>query len=51
VITVLLGNIYRVKINITILFEKTGNGYRYFFGVTTDGINGEWKTFLSNDED
>ncbi len=30
---------------------NTGNGYRYFFGVTTDGINGEWKTFLSNDED
>jgi hypothetical protein len=30
---------------------KTVNGYRYFFGVTTDGINGEWKTFLSNEED
>lgn len=30
---------------------NTGNGYRYFFGVTTDGINGEWKTFLSNEED
>ena len=30
---------------------NTGNNYRYFFGVTTDGINGEWKTFLSNDED
>ncbi len=30
---------------------KTGNGYRYFFGVTTDGINGNWKTFLSNDEE
>jgi hypothetical protein len=31
--------------------RKTGNGYRYFFGVTTDGINGEWKTFLCNDDE
>lgn len=30
---------------------RTATGFRYFFGVTTDGINGEWKTFLSNDED
>jgi hypothetical protein len=30
---------------------NTGNGYRYFFGVTTDGINGDWKTFLSTDDE
>lgn len=29
---------------------RTDSGYRYFFGVTPDGIHGNWKMF-SNDED
>jgi hypothetical protein len=29
---------------------KTESGYRYFFGVTPDGIHGNWKSF-SSDED
>jgi hypothetical protein len=29
---------------------KTGNGYRFFFGVTPDGIHGNWKVFAADDE-
>lgn len=29
---------------------KTDEGYRYFFGVTVDGIHGPWKTFLKEEE-
>lgn len=30
--------------------QKTVSGYRYFFGVTQDGIHGPWKVFLSDEE-
>jgi len=29
---------------------KTEDGYRYFFGVTQDGIHGNWKRFLKDEE-
>ena len=29
---------------------KTENGYRFFFGVTLDGIHGPWKSFVKDDE-
>lgn len=29
---------------------KTDSGYRYFFGVTPDGIHGNWKVFHSDEE-
>jgi hypothetical protein len=32
------------------LIEKTSDGYRFFFGVTPDGIHGPWKAFFSEDE-
>jgi len=32
------------------LIQKTNKGYRYFFGVTSDGIHGPWKIF-SGEED
>lgn len=32
------------------LIQKTSNGFRYFFGVTADGIHGPWKVFLSEEE-
>ena len=32
------------------LIQKTGNGYRFFFGVTQDGIHGPWKIFSTEDE-
>jgi hypothetical protein len=30
--------------------QKTVSGYRYFFGVTQDGIHGPWKIFLAEEE-
>jgi hypothetical protein len=30
---------------------NTGSGFRYFFGVTPDGINGEWKIFVANEDE
>jgi len=30
--------------------QKTNDGYRYFFGVTPDGIHGPWKVFSQDDE-
>jgi hypothetical protein len=32
------------------LIQKTSNGYRFFFGVTPDGIHGPWKQFFAEDE-
>lgn len=32
------------------LIQKTATGYRYFFGVTSDGIHGPWKVFLVEEE-
>jgi hypothetical protein len=32
------------------LIEKTDSGYRYFFGVTPDGIHGPWKIFFTEEE-
>jgi hypothetical protein len=33
------------------LIERTGNGSRYYFGVTEDGIHGSWKGLVGLDED
>jgi hypothetical protein len=30
--------------------QRTPQGYRYYFGVTDDGIHGEWKNLTGNDE-
>lgn len=32
------------------LIQRTPQGYRYYFGVTDDGIHGEWKNLTGNDE-
>ncbi len=32
------------------LIEKTPDGYRYFFGVTIDGIHGPWKHLVGEEE-
>jgi hypothetical protein len=32
------------------LIQKTTNGYRFFFGVTLDGIHGPWKALAGEDE-
>jgi len=40
----------RGNINRYDLIQKTKNGYRYFFGVTNDGIHGVWKQLTGNDE-
>jgi hypothetical protein len=32
------------------LIQKTPSGYRFFFGVTPDGIHGPWKIFFAEDE-
>jgi hypothetical protein len=32
------------------LIQKTADGYRYFFGVTPNGIHGRWKVFLEDEE-
>jgi hypothetical protein len=32
------------------LIEKTPNGYRFFFGVTEDGIHGPWKNLIGEEE-
>ncbi len=33
------------------LIERAGNGYRYYFGVTEDGIHGTWKHLVGLEED
>jgi len=33
------------------LIERAGNGFRYYFGVTEDGIHGGWKHLVGLDED
>jgi hypothetical protein len=32
------------------LILRTPDGYRLFFGVTTDGIHSQWKSFLQDEE-
>jgi hypothetical protein len=32
------------------LIERTPNGYRFFFGVTEDGIHGPWKNLIGEEE-
>ena len=32
------------------LIERTPNGYRFFFGVTEDGIHGPWKDLIGEEE-
>ncbi len=33
------------------LVERTGDGVRYYFGVTDDGIHGEWKPLVGSEEE
>lgn len=33
------------------LAQRTPQGYRYFFGVTDDGIHGPWKSLVGQDDD
>jgi hypothetical protein len=33
------------------LVQKSAEGYRYYFGVTEDGIHGPWKQLVGHDED
>lgn len=33
------------------LIQQTADGYRYYFGVTDDGIHGPWKQVVGQDED
>jgi hypothetical protein len=48
-----LGLIQRRKQGKTDLFDliqRTSNGYRFYFGVTMDGVHGPWKVFIEEDE-
>jgi hypothetical protein len=48
-----IGLIKRYKQGNTTLYDfinHNGNGYRYFFGVTSNGIHGPWKVFGEEDE-
>jgi hypothetical protein len=48
-----LGLIQRRKQGKTDLFDliqRTSDGYRFYFGVTLDGIHGPWKAFIEEDE-
>lgn len=48
-----LGLLKRHKLNKTWLFDliqKTSTGYRFFFGVTQDGIHGPWKNLIGEEE-
>ena len=40
------GNITRYD-----LVQRTQDGYRFFFGVTDDGVHGPWKQLLGHEED
>jgi hypothetical protein len=33
------------------LVQRTASGYRYYFGVTDDGIHGRWKALVGAEED
>ncbi len=33
------------------LIQKIGERYRYFYGVTDDGIDGDWKRLLGTEDD
>lgn len=33
------------------LVQRTAEGYRYYFGVTDDGIHGSWKSLVGQDEE
>lgn len=48
-----LGLIGRYKQGNTLRYDfiqRTPQGYRYYFGVTDDGIHGEWKQLVGGDE-
>jgi PHP family Zn ribbon phosphoesterase len=32
------------------LIQRTQSGYRYYFGVTEDGVHGPWKTLIGEEE-
>jgi hypothetical protein len=40
------GNISRYD-----LVQRTPDGYRFFFGVTDDGVHGPWRTLLGHEDD
>jgi hypothetical protein len=40
------GNITRYD-----LVQRTQDGYRFFFGVTDDGVHGPWKQLLGHEDD
>ena len=33
------------------LVQRTPEGYRYYYGVTEDGIHGPWKTLVGQDDE
>ena len=33
------------------LVQRTASGYRYFFGVTEDGIHGKWRALVGQEDD
>jgi hypothetical protein len=33
------------------LIQRTPNGYRYYFGVTDDGIHGHWRELVGQEDD
>ncbi len=33
------------------LIERTGDGFRYYYGVTEDGIHGAWKSLVGAEDD
>jgi hypothetical protein len=33
------------------LIQKTPGGYRYYFGVTDDGIHGHWRELVGQEDD
>ena len=39
------------KTDLLDLIQRTPQGYRFFFGVTLDGIHGPWKVFAEEEDD
>jgi hypothetical protein len=33
------------------LIQRTPQGYRYYFGVTEDGIDGPWRQLIGQEDD